>query len=809
MTIRGMHIERGTATGRITWVTLVGLVLVPLIVTLGFLATTWHRDARLGSVQGAIVNLDQAVTLNGRTVPLGRQLSAAIVGQSGADNIDWVLSDSGDAQAGLRSGKYAVVVTIPRDFSKAATSTSADDAARATQATVSVQTSDAASVANTTIAQQVAQTATTTFNASMARTYLDNIYVGYNTVGEQFTTVSKAATQLADGAKELASGTQSASDGAAALNDGLRQLDAARTGFASAQQLVTAGTRLSSGASSVATGADSLSNGLQTMSRGMPALTQGVSQLDSGAGRLAEGIARFQHEVSSGSADFSQLSRLQDGAKQVATGTAGVSTGLSTASTTLQSYADGSSTIPVPALTADQLNQAAQSCTAGLTQALTTQLGDTEAAQAEAVVATVAPQICQGVFQQGFAAGWDGGVKAGASVGTTALTTKDATTGLSLVQAASAVSDGAGQLSQGVDQLANQLPKQAAAQQKQLADGLAQLKAGADQLASGTSQLAGNTGALASGVTQSADGAAKLAAGAGSLSSGVDSYASGVGQLVGGLPKYADGIHQASTGSAALTDGLAQLATGSDKLSTGLTRFADQLGKGAEKVPSYSPSARTKLATVAAQPVAQASTLPSVPLVSTTLLLSIVALWLGALATFLVVRPVPSRVLTSSRSSLALVWATVAPGTAVAVVQALVLGALDGLVLNLTPTTGLALTAMLVLTGLAFVAVNHALAAWLGGLGRLLSLVVVTLAAAAGLISAVPSWFATVTSFTPLSPALEGVRAVDAGVTNVSGSVAWLLLWLVVAAVASILSVVRHRQLSASGYRRQLAVAGA
>ena len=43
-----MHIERGTATGRITWVTLVGLVLVPLIVALGFLATTWHRDGRLG-----------------------------------------------------------------------------------------------------------------------------------------------------------------------------------------------------------------------------------------------------------------------------------------------------------------------------------------------------------------------------------------------------------------------------------------------------------------------------------------------------------------------------------------------------------------------------------------------------------------------------------------------------------------------------------------------------------------------------------------------------------------------------------------
>ncbi len=79
-----------------------------------------------------------------------------------------------------------------------------------------------------------------------------------------------------------------------------------------------------------------------------------------------------------------------------------------------------------------------------------------------------------------------------------------------------------------------------------------------------------------------------------------------------------------------------------------------------------------------------------------------------------------------------------------------------------------------------------------------------TVAAAAGLVSAVPGAFSTITSFTPLAPALDGVRSIVAGVTNVSGSIAWLVLWLVIAAVASILSVVRHRRLSAAGYRRQL-----
>ncbi len=174
-------------------------------------------------------------------MPLGRQLSAAIVQASGTSNIDWVFSNQAGAQSGLQSGQYAVVVTIPQDFSKAATSISANDAATATQATVSVQTSDAAPVANSTIAQQIAQIATTTFNTSMTRTYLDNIYVGYNTVGKQFTTIADGAAQLAKGAEGLSSGVASASSGAASLSDGLRKLDAARSQFVGAQQLVTSG----------------------------------------------------------------------------------------------------------------------------------------------------------------------------------------------------------------------------------------------------------------------------------------------------------------------------------------------------------------------------------------------------------------------------------------------------------------------------------------------------------------------------------------------------------------------------------------
>ena len=82
----------------------------------------------------------------------------------------------------------------------------------------------------------------------MARTYLDphSPYVGYNTVGEQFTTVSNAATQLADGARrDSASGEpqSAARRSGSAEPPGCGNWSAAGTGFGSAQQLVTAGAR--------------------------------------------------------------------------------------------------------------------------------------------------------------------------------------------------------------------------------------------------------------------------------------------------------------------------------------------------------------------------------------------------------------------------------------------------------------------------------------------------------------------------------------------------------------------------------------
>ena len=65
-------------------------------------------------------------------MPLGRQLTAGLVEGNGNEdeNLNWVISNTEDAAAGLADGTFRAVVTIPENFSAAATSTADPATAR-------------------------------------------------------------------------------------------------------------------------------------------------------------------------------------------------------------------------------------------------------------------------------------------------------------------------------------------------------------------------------------------------------------------------------------------------------------------------------------------------------------------------------------------------------------------------------------------------------------------------------------------------------------------------------------------------------
>ena len=93
--------------------------------------------------------------------------------------------------------------------------------------------------------------------------------------------------------------------------------------------------------------------------------------------------------------------------------------------------------------------------------------------------------------------------------------------------------------------------------------------------------------------------------------------------------------------------------------------------KGAGKIPTFSKADRENLATVVADPV-NTSGIDGVvtPTVSWVSLLIALALWLGALATFAVIKPLDGRLALSTASSATLIGRALLPGVIVAAAQA-------------------------------------------------------------------------------------------------------------------------------------------
>src|SRR5690606_32349169 len=118
-------IERARSRKPVTWLTVIGVLLLPVLIGGVLVAALYNPVERLEAMNTAVVNNDEPVTVDGQMVPLGRQLTAGLV--EGSDELDsnltWTISNDDDAAAGLADGTYNAVVTIPSNFSAAATST--------------------------------------------------------------------------------------------------------------------------------------------------------------------------------------------------------------------------------------------------------------------------------------------------------------------------------------------------------------------------------------------------------------------------------------------------------------------------------------------------------------------------------------------------------------------------------------------------------------------------------------------------------------------------------------------------------------
>ena len=770
----GMTIER-TNSHPLRPRALVGLLLIPLLIAGGLFVANWGATGRSHEVRAAVVNLDKPVTVNGQYTPLGRQLTAALVDSKRTTNLTWVLESDKGAADGLASGKYAASVTIPADFSASATSFGGV-AGDARKAVVDVQTSPVAGVADATLGKVVAREAVDALNATLTSSYLDQVYVGFNTMGEQFATVADGAKELSDGVSEYTKGVGQASDGASKLTDGAIKLaDGLDTMYTQTTPLPGGLKKLSDGLGIIKTKTKPMPGQVKALADGLQGAATGTTKLADGAGQLADGISKYVGGVNQ---VVEPVIGVLDANPQLIAALDTLNDHAGDLETALNAATDAIAQIQkLAGLSPDKLAgqlPAALSCERALGSVTVPDGVDTAA-------------LCA-LYYQGLAAGIDQAnqqlIKAKA----------DGSLDKALADA-KAIADAAknAQLPGGASGVVTQL--------KDMKAGGDQLVSASAQLADGTTLLADGSKKLADGVRLAADGTSALAAGMPKLVDGIAQSADGVKKISDKMPKLVDGIGQSADGARKLADGLAGLSDGlgqatdnGPKLTDGAKQLADGLAEGQSQLPHYSDSDRATLSSVVAGPIDTSNLVGTAAFdAGWASLLLVLALWLGALATFSVVKALAGWVRTSAKPTVRVLAEALVPGVAIVGVQAVIVTMIGEVALLLPPAQIAAVLAIMIVGAAAFALVNQALVAWFSGAGRVVSVALAVLAAADLVTSASPSVFGALRMLSPLSPAIDAIRAVVTGSSGVAINVAGVVGWLAIGGLAAAIAVLRSR----------------
>ncbi|HYI54993.1 MAG TPA: YhgE/Pip domain-containing protein [Microlunatus sp.] len=462
----------------------------------------------------AIVNLDAPVTqgtgTEAKTIAAGRQLAGSLSSPASGDEtpLSWQLVDSDDAATGLQDGTYYGVLTIPKDFSAAVTSTSGSDPQ---QAELKLVSNDAASAAVAALAQLSVNQAARTLGDQVTNNYVDAMLTNLTTINKNLTSSATSASSLAGSAHELAGSSHSLADSADQIADGASSLDA--------------GTKsLLSGTQTLASGAQDAANGAAQVASGSEELATAADELAAGADKTADGA----DDIAEGASD---LARLADGtakgAGDLATATGRQQTGLARTDKAAGAHATGAAAV---------------------------------ATRADRIAAECPPTTPRDYCERVADLSRRIGIESRAASALDRLFGIQVDRGTAIDKGATALDKATGRLDGGLAELSSAAGKVATGADD-VSDGATQLDRAAGTLASGAVEVATGTRSVADGAEKTEAGVQEMAVAADQLASGTTKLDSGAHQLADGADQLADGADQLASG---LTSGAKQVPSYTD-----------------------------------------------------------------------------------------------------------------------------------------------------------------------------------------------------------------------------------------------------
>ena len=765
-----------------TWLKIVlcAIMIIPMIYACVFLGSMWDPYGNTDQLPVAVVNNDKEVEYNDSTMDIGKQLSDKLAKN---DSMDFNIVSSSKAQKGLKDGKYYMIITIPENFSKNATTLLDDDPQTMMLTyTTNPQTNYVATKMDDSAMAKVKAEISSTVTKTYSKILFKNVK-----------TLSKGFKTAADGSQKLSDGVNTAKDGNATITENLNTLASSALVFNDgADSLVKGLSAYTEGVSTAKAGTQQLDNNSAT-------LNNGAAQLKAGSSQLLSAVQAAEKQLGDGiNASAGQLNTLTSSNKQMAES----SKQLSAALTKIQGAINSNNLVENDAQAAKKVDGMISTLSTTISTmnnnaAQLNQLAAAEKKQAEQLQATQ-PQAAQELM-----------LKA----------TSHATQAATLQQVASQLSssintDDLKQLSTLLNGNAAVLKNQTAANAK-----TQQLLASSQQLATanntavgslvtnlktvqasmkGTSTSVGMVGAvsqidnglstLQSGLKTYTGGVKQVNNGLGTLASNNATLNSGASQLAEGALKISSGSNQLAAGSATLGEGLTTIGDGTNTLTSSL--------KDASKKSNIKSTSKTykQMSTPVDTEKKELTNMPNNGHAMAPYMMS-VALYVACMALSLMYPFGKGMTTTDSPVKFLLAKATVM--VPLSIVQALILYfSLKGFC-GFTPARpGLCLAFMLLLS-LAFMAFIAFLAIAFGRIGEFMALIfmVFNLGASAGTypLETAPHWYTVLHPFVPFTYSVNGFRSVIANATAVPTTEIFFFVGLLVVSALLTYLIVRHR----------------
>ncbi|RGG08068.1 YhgE/Pip domain-containing protein [Coprobacillus sp. AF27-24BH] len=600
-------------------IVLVALILIPSIYTVVFLGSMWDPYGNSGDLPVAVVNKDKAVEYNDKKLDVGDQLVKKLKDN---DSLDFHFVNSKEANKGLKDGDYYMVITIPSNFSKNATTLLDKNPKKMVlNYTTNPGTNYVASkMDDSAIAKIKAEV-----SASVTKTYAETIFTSIGTMSDGFAEASDGTQQLSDGMTQL-------EDGNKTISDNLKVLASSSLTFKDGTNTLTKGLKdYTNGVVTVNNGIYQLKTGVGTLGSATPTLASGVSDLNTGAQALNKGVSDYTAGVSQALAGANQLvenntalnagvkalgegaEKLVVGNQQVVDGVKKLQENLETSKKTiaasqdsLTQLSDGKTSLDNYATLIKTLNASGDAKKQGIASKLLT----SGMSRAEIDAYGLTKYFPVDKYKDGVASYMDSVATyttgASTAINTLSSSTKSSLNDLDAALNGGTLTDGTkvptGLVSgtQTVQAGLNEVNakvnggkyvtvdndgniKQVTVDSKDaLVAGVQAYTAGVDSLQKGLTQIADNNTALTSGATALADGTSKLNSnvpeltkGITALTSGVDQLATGTSTLVSNNATLMNGANQLSDGAGQISDGASKLAAGSDTLGDGIKSAAD------------------------------------------------------------------------------------------------------------------------------------------------------------------------------------------------------------------------------------------